>query len=660
MISQPASGESLTVRSLVGPRPRLVGALRAVAGTWAGAGRAPRIYFTVGMIVAFAYFFAPEGLGHHLLYDGLGLSSVAAILYGVRLHRPSSRTPWYLFAAGQMGFVGGDGIRAFYEIALQVEAPFPSLADAAYIAGYPLLMVGLMMFVRSRDKANDRGNLIDVLIVVTSVGVVSWIYLMEPYTSDPHVNWQEMVISIAYPLMDLLLLGVAARLMVSPGVRPAAYYLLCGSLVGLLAADSGYPVTLLNETYHTGSLLDAGWLVSYVLFGAAALHPSVRDVSKAVPQRDLRISGRRMALLTGASLLAPGVRIVELIRGNQLPPLTTTLPTVVLSLLVMARLSGLVQMLSAALEHHNQAERRRHQSEARFGSLIQHASDVVTVIDRAGEVTFQSPSVKKVLGYGREELIGRPLAELIHEDDRLAAQANLDEMTSVSSHDPATLLFRWRHKNGSWREVEATVTNLLQDPTVAGMVLNGRDVTEQAELQAQLAHQAFHDPLTDLANRTLFHDRVEHTLDRRTAQDRAVAVLFVDIDDFKTVNDSLGHSAGDELLVELSKRIRSCLRAGDTAARLGGDEFAILLVDSTDAEGVATRIGDSLAGPFVLHVEEVFVTVSIGVSVSEVGRGGADEMLCNADAAMYAAKSRGKARSVVFQPDSPRRTPSAA
>ncbi len=273
------------------------------------------------------------------------------------------------------------------------------------------------------------------------------------------------------------------------------------------------------------------------------------------------------------------------------------------------------------------------------------------MIDRAGDVTFQSPSVRKVLGYGSEELIGRPLLELIHESDRVSVQAILDEMTSLSSLEPATVVFRWRHSDGSWREVEATVTNLLKDPTVAGLVLNGRDVTEQAELQAQLAHQAFHDPLTDLANRTLFRDRVEHTLDRRTAHDAPVAVLFVDIDDFKTVNDSLGHAAGDELLVELASRIRGCLRAGDTAARLGGDEFAILLEDTTSAEDVATRIGEALADPFVLNVKEVFVTASIGISISEVGQGGADELLRNADAAMYAAKSRGKARSVVFQPD---------
>ena len=130
-----------------------------------------------------------------------------------------------------------------------------------------------------------------------------------------------------------------------------------------------------------------------------------------------------------------------------------------------------------------------------------------------------------------------------------------------------------------------------------GIVLNTRDVTEQQVLQDQLSHQAFHDPLTDLANRALFRDRVEHALDRRRRPDEPTAVLFLDLDNFKTLNDSLGHSAGDELLVELAARLRNCVRAGDTAARLGGDEFAILLEDTGDAEDVAQRISEALAVP---------------------------------------------------------------
>jgi diguanylate cyclase (GGDEF)-like protein/PAS domain S-box-containing protein len=625
--------------------------LQKLARAWREAGAPCRVYLTCGLLTAFTYFFAPPGWGHHLLYDVLGLSSVIAILYGVRRYRPASPLPWYLFALGNFGFVLGDGTRAYYEVIQGVESPFPGLADVGYLSAYPILIAGMVLLLRSRDRASDRANFIDSLILTVSAAVVMWVYLMEPYVQDPTVTGLELVISIAYPLMDLLILGMAARMMVSPGVRPTAYYLLMVSILGLFISDCFYIFGLLNGWYHTGSLVDAGWLVSYVLWGAAALHPSMTELAKPVPHVEPSVTRRRLLTLTFVTLLAPLVRIIETVRGHDPTVGSTVVPTVILFLLVMARMSGLVQALTGALERHQEAERRRRQSEARFGSLIQHASDVVTVLDASGEVIFQSPSVRRVLGYKRQELMHKTLGDLIHEEDRAAALSILEQVRGHSNDDPAVIRFRWQHRDGSWREMEATVTNLLDDPTVSGIVLNARDVTEQVALQAQLAHQAFHDPLTDLANRALFRDRVEHTLERRSAPDEPVAVLFLDVDNFKTVNDSLGHSAGDRLLIELAGRLRGCVRGADTTARLGGDEFAILLEDSKDAEVVATRIGDALTDPFVIDAKEVFVTVSVGISVSELARGGTDELLRNADAAMYTAKNRGGARSVVFRPD---------
>ena len=626
-------------------------ALARLGAAWTAAPPRFRAYLMGGLGLAFVYFFAPPGWGHHLIYDLLGLSSVIAILCGIYIYKPANPWVWYLFALGNFGFVVGDATRAYYEVVQGVQSPFPGLADVGYLAAYPILIAGMVLLVRGRDKGNDSANVIDSLILTVSVGVVMWVYLMEPYLTDPTITTLEMLISIAYPLMDLLILGMAARIMISPGVRPAAYYLLMISISGLFISDCFYIFGLLNGWYETGNLVDLGWLVSYVLWGAAALHPSMTELAKPVPHNEISITRRRLLTLTLVTLLAPVVRIVESIRGNDPTVGSTVVPTVILFLLVMARMSGLVQKLTTALQRHQDAERRRRQSEARFGSLIQHASDVVTVVDEQGSVTFQSPSVRRALGYRRQELIKKPITELIHEEDRAAALSLLQQVPAHSSDDPTTMRFRWRHRDGGWRDMEATVTNLLDDPTVAGIVLNARDVTEQVALQAQLAHQAFHDSLTDLANRALFQDRVEHTLDRRSAPDEPIAVLFLDIDDFKTVNDSLGHAAGDALLIDLANRIRTCVRAGDTAARLGGDEFAILLERSEDAEAVATRIGDSLTEPFVIDAKEVFVSVSIGISISEMARGGADELLRNADAAMYTAKSRGGARSVVFRPD---------
>jgi diguanylate cyclase (GGDEF)-like protein/PAS domain S-box-containing protein len=609
------------------------------------------IYLAAGAVLGCLYFLPHKPLGHHSFYDTIGLSSVVVSVYAIRRNRPKNALAWYLFAAGQLAFVSGDLIRAYYEVVVGGSAPFPGFSDVAYVVAYPILAASLILLIRSRERDKDRANVIDAMIVVTSAGLLSWVYLIEPQLHNPgQLGWLGVALSVLYPLFDLLLVAFAARLMLSPGARHTSYYLLCGSLLSLLIADSAYTIGLLNNTYHTGSPVDAGYLLSYLFWGAAALHPSMTKLTRPGQPQTMKITRRRLVFLTVVTLLAPFVRILATLRHTDLPPLTTVIPTVVLFLLVMTRMSGLVQSLSTALRRHEEAERRRRQSEARFGSLVEHSSDIVIVMDGAGEIIYQSPSVSRVLGYGRDTLLARKLIELIHEHDREATLAIIGETSKRKSSEPAMISFRCRHHDGEWRHVETTFTNLLTDPTVGGIVLNARDVTEQVALQAQLGHQAFHDPLTDLANRVLFRDRVEHALQRRATTDQSVAVLFLDIDNFKRINDSLGHSAGDELLVELADRLRGCIRAGDTAARLGGDEFAVLLDQPQDAEVVAARLKDLLTTAFLIDYTEVFLTVSIGISLSDGPQTDADELLRNADAAMYAAKGRGKATAVVFRP----------
>jgi diguanylate cyclase (GGDEF)-like protein len=214
---------------------------------------------------------------------------------------------------------------------------------------------------------------------------------------------------------------------------------------------------------------------------------------------------------------------------------------------------------------------------------------------------------------------------------------------------------RVRHNDGSWRYVETIYKNLADDPNVGGILLTTRDVSDRKELEDQLAHRAFHDALTGLPKRSLFTDRVEHALARRLREAGRIAVLFLDVDDFKTVNDSLGHAAGDDLLVAIAKRIDECLRGGDTAARLGGDEFAILLEDVADqaeAGGVADRVIEALRPPFDIDGKRTFVYASIGIATSSGTPGErAEELLRNADVAMYIAKRRGKGGHEFFEPD---------
>ena len=179
---------------------------------------------------------------------------------GVRRWRPRQARPWYLFAAGQVSFVIGDSIRAYYEHILQVEAPLYGAADAFHLLAYPLLAAGLLALIRSRDPSRDRSSLIDAMIIAVSVGVIAWFFLMRPYANDPDLGLVERVISISYPIADLVLVSFAARLAIGPGVRTKAYYLLGGSILTLLVADSWYAVMLLDETYRIGSPPDAGFL----------------------------------------------------------------------------------------------------------------------------------------------------------------------------------------------------------------------------------------------------------------------------------------------------------------------------------------------------------------------------------------------------------------
>src|SRR5215207_6138046 len=291
------------------------------------------------------------------------------------------------------------------------------------------------------------------------------------------------------------------------------------------------------------------------------------------------------------------------------------------------------------------------ESEERFRSLVQHTSDIITILEADGSIRYVSPAVERVVGYKPEEQIGTNAFGSVHPADREQASNTFAEVLKRPGlHAP--LEFRVPHKDGSWRYLEHVVNNLLEDPTVRGVVITSRDVTERKALEEQLRHQAFHDPLTGLPNRALFMDRLEHALSRAKRRGSNVAVLFTDLDNFKVINDSLGHKAGDQLLIAVAERLKACLRPEDTAARLGGDEFTILVEDIAsvgEAVQIAERIADILRPPFTLEEQEVFATVSTGIALNSTAQEQPADLLRYADLAMYRAKRRGKARNEVFE-----------
>jgi diguanylate cyclase (GGDEF)-like protein/PAS domain S-box-containing protein len=300
---------------------------------------------------------------------------------------------------------------------------------------------------------------------------------------------------------------------------------------------------------------------------------------------------------------------------------------------------------------HARAEQERARSEARFRALVFHSSDVISVTDADTTIRYQTPSITSVLGYDPHELIGTTLLRLVHPDDALAVLATHEEVLA-GRHEGCALSARLRAKDGSCRHVEIVPTNLLDNPDVAGVVMTLRDVTERLRLQAQLSHNAFHDALTGLPNRALFRDRLSHALSRGDSTTAPLAVLFVDVDDFKAVNDDLGHAAGDELLVTIAARLRKAVRPGDTLARLGGDEFALLLegADPATVSGVAQDVLAELGQPLPLYDREFNVHASIGVAQRCADDCDPDELVRCADIAMYVAKRKGKGRYEIFEP----------
>ncbi|HXY38062.1 MAG TPA: EAL domain-containing protein, partial [Vicinamibacteria bacterium] len=212
--------------------------------------------------------------------------------------------------------------------------------------------------------------------------------------------------------------------------------------------------------------------------------------------------------------------------------------------------------------------------------------------------------------------------------------------------------WRVRWSDGTWHFVEVRAKSVPDDPHLGGVILTLRSVHERKVLEERLAHQAFHDPLTQLANRMLLAERLEHALARTQRGGRPVSVIFIDLDEFKNVNDSFGHATGDQLLIELAGRLLGCVRAGDTAARLGGDEFAVLVEEGGGIEAarnIAERVRDAVRTPFLVAGREIVLGASVGIAMSDVTTEAAGDLLRNADVAMYQAKHAGKGQVVLFE-----------
>lgn len=354
-------------------------------------------------------------------------------------------------------------------------------------------------------------------------------------------------------------------------------------------------------------LVAAGQIAGAKAIDAAQVDPVFAEIDGLITSLSARFDGESES----ARLLA----------------LASSIPTLVLGV-------GLIALLLMRTAAH----RATQASDVRFRVLVHNSSDVTAIVDRAGAIRYVTDSVERVLGREPAELLGRPFIELVHPEGRQAVAASLICPPGATS---PPVIARLLHRDGSWPSCEIVAANLLAEPAVRGTVVTTRDVTERESLRRDLVRRATHDDLTGLSNRALFNDRLEHALARRpVANAPGCAVLFVDLNDFKTINDTLGHDAGDQALRVVAERLTACIRPADTAARLGGDEFAVLIEDVRGRAGVdeiADRIITAVAQPIPRGDAEMRLTASVGIALSRPDSS-PEDLLHEADGSMYSAK----------------------
>ena len=540
-------------------------------------------------------------------------------------------------------------IVSFYIGAIDGGDPGNSWINVLYFPFYPLLLLGLVSFPFARRGEHEyRKLLLDAAAVLAGGGFAIWYLVVRPTMLAEHLSPVGSAIALAYPLGGLLIMvGLTTYILRRPhAASGGSRTLLIGGLLTYALCDLANDLLFLEAGWFGLKWTDVAYLAAYcfLISGLAAFkwpenaHPADEEHGWAQPFSPLPYAA--LALVYGLLL------VVDLHHWPD-PLSVLSMGSMAVTLLVVIRQLAAVRENARLLK-----ERSIREGEERFKSLVRHSSDMIAIVDRDGVIQFVSPSISRIVGYSPDELIGTELVELLHPDHVTGAMAMLVATAESEGGVTAPVEWRVRHREGRWLHVETVFNNLLGEPTVGGIVLNTRDIGERKALEEQLTHQAFHDPLTGLANRVLFIDRVGHALNLVSRNRHALAVLFVDLDGFKNINDSLGHAAGDELLAIIARRLLTCVRTADTVARLGGDEFAFLIEDATDdnsATAVAERVAAAVRKPIVLDGKEVVMTASIGIATAD-GEGSAADMLRDADMAMYVAKGRGKARYERFEP----------
>jgi diguanylate cyclase (GGDEF)-like protein/PAS domain S-box-containing protein len=548
----------------------------------------------------------------------------------------------FIFAAQVLDLIASVG---WGYSALTVSETWGAWPDVVWMGWYVLAATAFTLLYRELGgKLNTARALIDFAAIVIGFGALLWFTALEPLTrmSGPQLaeNWSAVSYGIGNGACVIAAAMLAMQITAWRSERAITWLLV--ALVATLVADLLWVSAELHEQYEAGALIDLVYPVYYffAILSADAQRHERENVSTRGLQGDLRGSLPVVALMVGVVALLNDR--LNLAAGDS--------PLLVLVVLFATVLVVFSQALATreVVGLHREIARRRY--DERLTELVRRSSDMIAICDLDGTIRYASPSSEQVLGVRAAELAGQRF------DDYLGPEAphvrETFDKVAAAAHSEQTAKFSIPQQEGEKRSYKMVIANLGHVDSIRGITLNLRDISDATRLHDQLHTLAFHDSLTLLANRSLFTDRVHHAL-KHVADGMTPAVLFIDLDNFKTVNDSLGHGAGDQLLRGFAHRLVQCTRAGDTVARLGGDEFAVLIDHAPSEEAamaVARQILDACRQPFEIDGRPMRVGASIGVAMSD-RVSTVERLMRNADAAMYSAKSHGKGHAEIFQPE---------
>ncbi len=561
---------------------------------------------------------------------------------------------WRLLACGMAAWAVGHLILTICQVSLGITLKSPSVVDFARLTSSVLVAGGLLSMVRTpAGRLSHLRGAAEGLLIASGCLLVSWCTVIAAVSASSGGSTASQIINLAYPALDAFALSGVLFVAMRGGedVPPGLGLLGLGITCVAISDSAAWYLHARNLSFPKVSPIDIGWVVGFLVITLAAGQ-----------RRRPRRWGRRLAdgfltpgLPTIPALVGIVTALVWWFTGRSLGP-----PGVLLSISGALVLLALLLQLIGVYENHAltaDLERRVQQrtaelrvTESYYRALVQNSSDVITVVDSDLVIRYVSDSMEDIYGHKPEDLVGQPL-EIVTGGPGVLTDAL---RRALSQSGPVSgVEWELTDATGRVRHAQSAITNLVEDPNVGALVINTRDATDQVALQHQLRHQAFHDPLTGLANRALLTDRAEHALMRSARSGATVAVLLVDLDGFKSVNDSLGHQVGDIVLCEVARRLESLVRSEDTVARLGGDEFVILIDDVSALEelnALAERVCAVLRPRITLPDWDYAVTASVGIAVGSAAEVDVHDLLRDADTAMYVVKTNGKDAAKLFAP----------